>query len=200
MTSLRELLGRSVTLEDAVEALIPHAERMLGPVRKLHPAMPRDALLGGLDFDIDFQRQVLPVAWLENRVDRFFLEIQGSGRIVTPENEIVRIQYAGTNGNPYRSIGRYLIDHQEIDREQMASFAGNMLALSPPGRRQLLAMSARARASLRPEQLEALAKARSMAIKDYLVEQHGVKDDRILLCHPEVDKAAEAKPRAEILF
>jgi hypothetical protein len=55
-------------------------------------------------------------------------------------------------------------------------------------------------AQLPPEQLEALAKARSMAIKDYLVEQHGVKDDRILLCHPEVDKAAEAKPRAEILF
>jgi hypothetical protein len=44
----------------------------------------------------------------------------------------------------------------EIDREQMASFAGNMLALSPPGRRQLLAMSARALASLRAEQLEVL--------------------------------------------
>lgn len=61
-----------------------------------------------------------PVAWLENRVDRFFLEIQGSGRIQTPENEIIQIQYAGTNGNSYRSIGRYLIDHQEIDREQMS--------------------------------------------------------------------------------
>ncbi|MDT8378191.1 MAG: MltA domain-containing protein [Desulfotignum sp.] len=68
----------------------------------------------------DFHLQAPPVAWLENRVDRFFLEIQGSGRIRTPENEIVRIQYAGTNGNPYRSIGRYLIDNQEIDREKMS--------------------------------------------------------------------------------
>jgi membrane-bound lytic murein transglycosylase A len=68
----------------------------------------------------DFHLQARPVAWLENRVDRFFLEIQGSGRLRTPENEIVRIQYAGTNGNPYRSIGRYLIDNQEIDREQMS--------------------------------------------------------------------------------
>lgn len=68
----------------------------------------------------DFLLQARPVAWLENRVDRFFLEIQGSGRIITPENEIVRIHYAGTNGNPYRSIGRYLIDRQEIDREQMS--------------------------------------------------------------------------------
>ena len=53
---------------------------------------------------------------------------------------------------------------------------------------------------LPPEQLEALAKARSMAIKDILVVQHEIKDDRILLCHPEIDKASEAKPRAEILF
>jgi membrane-bound lytic murein transglycosylase A len=68
----------------------------------------------------DFHLQARPVAWLENRVDRFFLEIQGSGRLRTPENDIVRIQYAGTNGNPYRSIGRYLIDNQEIDREQMS--------------------------------------------------------------------------------
>jgi membrane-bound lytic murein transglycosylase A len=68
----------------------------------------------------DFYLQAPPVAWLENRVDRFFLEIQGSGRIRTPENEIVRIQYAGTNGNPYRAIGRYLMDNQEIDREQMS--------------------------------------------------------------------------------
>jgi membrane-bound lytic murein transglycosylase A len=68
----------------------------------------------------DFNLHAPPVAWLENRVDRFFLEIQGSGRIRTPEDEIVRIQYAGTNGNPYRAIGRYLIDNQEIDQEQMS--------------------------------------------------------------------------------
>jgi hypothetical protein len=55
-------------------------------------------------------------------------------------------------------------------------------------------------AQLPAEQLEALARARSMAIKDYLVARHGIKDDRILICHPEIDKTAEAKPRAEILF
>jgi membrane-bound lytic murein transglycosylase A len=41
----------------------------------------------------DFHLQARPVAWLENRVDRFFLEIQGSGRIQTPENGIVRSRY-----------------------------------------------------------------------------------------------------------
>jgi len=53
---------------------------------------------------------------------------------------------------------------------------------------------------LPPEQLEELAKARSMAIKDLLVGQYGIKDDRILLCYPEIDKTAGGKPRAEILF
>jgi outer membrane protein OmpA-like peptidoglycan-associated protein len=55
-------------------------------------------------------------------------------------------------------------------------------------------------AQLPPEQLEALAEARSMAIKDLLVDRYGIKDDRILLCHPEIDKTAGGKPRAEILF
>jgi len=50
------------------------------------------------------------------------------------------------------------------------------------------------------EQLEELARSRSMAIKDLLVAQYGIKDDRILLCHPEIDKTAKGKPRAEILF
>ena len=53
---------------------------------------------------------------------------------------------------------------------------------------------------LSPEQLEALAESRSMAIKDLLVGQYGIKDDRILLCHPEIDKTPGGKPRAEILF
>jgi outer membrane protein OmpA-like peptidoglycan-associated protein len=53
---------------------------------------------------------------------------------------------------------------------------------------------------LPPEQLEELAKSRSMAIKDLLVGQYGIKDDRILLCHPEIDKTSAGKPRAEILF
>ncbi len=68
----------------------------------------------------DFHQRAVPVAWLESRVDRFFLEIQGSGRIQTPEQEIIRVHYAGSNGNRYRSIGRYLIEKQEIAKENMS--------------------------------------------------------------------------------
>ncbi len=68
----------------------------------------------------DFHQRAVPVAWLESRVDRFFLEIQGSGRIQTPDKEIIRVHYAGSNGNQYRSIGRYLIENREIAKENMS--------------------------------------------------------------------------------
>ena len=61
-----------------------------------------------------------PVLWMESRVDRFFLEVQGSGRIETPQGEILRVHYAGSNGQAYRSIGRYLINQGEIPKEKMS--------------------------------------------------------------------------------
>ncbi|MCG8686436.1 MAG: murein transglycosylase A, partial [Desulfobacterales bacterium] len=68
----------------------------------------------------DFANRSAPVLWLENRIDRFFLEVQGSGRIRTPDGEIVRVHYAGSNGNRYRSIGRYLIRQGEIAKKDMS--------------------------------------------------------------------------------
>lgn len=67
-----------------------------------------------------FSDRAKPMIWLKNRVDRFFLEIQGSGRIRIPGGEEIRVHYAGSNGNPYRSVGRYLIDQGEIPKEQMS--------------------------------------------------------------------------------
>ncbi|NOX34498.1 MAG: murein transglycosylase [Deltaproteobacteria bacterium] len=61
-----------------------------------------------------------PLVWLKNRVDRFFLEIQGSGRIDLGQGKTLRVHYAGTNGNKYRSIGRYLIEKNEILKENMS--------------------------------------------------------------------------------
>ncbi|MBU8849964.1 MAG: murein transglycosylase A [Desulfobacterales bacterium] len=61
-----------------------------------------------------------PVVWLESRVDRFFLEIQGSGRIVLDQGDMLRVHYASSNGNAYRSIGRYLIKKNEILKENMS--------------------------------------------------------------------------------
>lgn len=68
----------------------------------------------------DFQNRSEPVAWLKNRVDRFFLEIQGSGRVRISDTEEILVHYASSNGNAYRSVGRYLIEKNEILKKDMS--------------------------------------------------------------------------------
>ncbi len=45
------------------------------------------------------------IAWAADPVEFFFLQIQGSGRLITPEGEVIRIGYAGQNGREYVGVG-----------------------------------------------------------------------------------------------
>lgn len=47
----------------------------------------------------------LEIAWLADPVDLFFLQVQGSGRLVLPDGRHLRLGYAGRNGRPYTSLG-----------------------------------------------------------------------------------------------
>jgi len=60
------------------------------------------------------------IAWARDRVDLFFVEVQGSGALRLPNGRELRIGYAGSNGRPYRSIGRLLIDQGKIEREKIS--------------------------------------------------------------------------------
>ena len=51
----------------------------------------------------------LELVWLDDPVEVYFLQVQGSGRIRLPDGRVVRVAYAGKNGHPYRSIGQELI-------------------------------------------------------------------------------------------
>jgi membrane-bound lytic murein transglycosylase A len=51
----------------------------------------------------------LEIAWLDDPVEVYFLMVQGSGRIRLPDGSMIRVGYAGKNGQPYRSIGQELI-------------------------------------------------------------------------------------------
>ena len=52
----------------------------------------------------------LELLWLEDPVDLFFLQVQGSGRVTLEDGVQVRVQYDAQNGLPYRSLGKALID------------------------------------------------------------------------------------------
>jgi membrane-bound lytic murein transglycosylase A len=60
------------------------------------------------------------LVWLDSAEDAFFLQIQGSGRVRLTDGSTVRLSFADVNGQPYRSIGRYLIDKGEMTAEQVA--------------------------------------------------------------------------------
>jgi membrane-bound lytic murein transglycosylase A len=62
----------------------------------------------------------LEIAWLKDPVDAVFLQIQGSGRLRLPDGTNIRIGYHASNGRPYRSIGRYLIERGHMTLDQMS--------------------------------------------------------------------------------
>ena len=51
----------------------------------------------------------LEIAWVDDPVDVFFLQVQGSGRIRMTDGSVIRVGYAGANGHEYRSIGQELV-------------------------------------------------------------------------------------------
>ncbi|MDA7427674.1 MltA domain-containing protein [Primorskyibacter aestuariivivens] len=51
----------------------------------------------------------LEIAWVDDPVELFFLQVQGSGRIRLPDGSMIRVGYGGKNGHEYKSLGRELV-------------------------------------------------------------------------------------------
>lgn len=62
----------------------------------------------------------LELLWLDDKVMRFFMEIQGSGFVQLPDGSRTHVRYAGKNGFPYVAIGKTLIARGEMTKEQMS--------------------------------------------------------------------------------
>ena len=62
----------------------------------------------------------LELFWLRSPVDGFFLHVQGSGQIRLPGGQVQRVHYAASNGHPYYSIGRALLEEGRLPREAMS--------------------------------------------------------------------------------
>jgi membrane-bound lytic murein transglycosylase A len=59
--------------------------------------------------------------WVDDRVDAFFLEIQGSGRVRLRDGTTLRIGYADQNGHPYRAIGRTLVERGALAADEVTA-------------------------------------------------------------------------------
>lgn len=58
----------------------------------------------------------LELAWAADPVDVFFLEIQGSGRLVFDDGTEAYVNYAGQNGHKYKSSGRIMREKGLLER------------------------------------------------------------------------------------
>lgn len=52
--------------------------------------------------------------WVNDAVEAFFLQVQGSGIVELESGERVSIGYADQNGHPYQSIGKLLVERGEM--------------------------------------------------------------------------------------
>jgi len=75
----------------------------------------------------------LEIAWLKDPLDVAFLHIQGSGRLKLPDGKVLLVHYQTSNGRPYRSIGRYMIEKEFLSREEMSMQAIRKYLTENPG-------------------------------------------------------------------
>ena len=62
--------------------------------------------------------QGLELLWVNDRVEAFFLHVQGSGRVRLDSGEVVRVGFAGTNEREYASIGKAMVDAGIMTKEE----------------------------------------------------------------------------------
>nr|WP_307719735.1 murein transglycosylase A [Massilia psychrophila] len=77
--------------------------------------------------------------WVDDAVEAFFLEVQGSGRVrLADSGETVRVAYAEQNGHPYKAIGRWLVEQGELSAAQATAQGIKAWIVAHPTRRQEL--------------------------------------------------------------
>lgn len=92
-------------------------ERIAGRVEggQLKPYASRAAIEHGR-----LAHRNLELFWVDDPIDAFFLQIQGSGRILLPDGTAVSVGYDGQNGQPYVPIGRLLVERGALSRDNVS--------------------------------------------------------------------------------
>ena len=128
--------------EPALRGALAPGGRFLTPLRAPPPYLAPASLLPSLTSIEAFSLngRAAPILWVDYPVYAFFLQIQGSGRVALHDGRVVRVGYAGRNGQPYQPICRLLIERGAIAREAMSMQAIRawLAAAAPEEARALL--------------------------------------------------------------
>lgn len=79
------------------------------PSKRINYKIPRSQIVKGA-----LKGKGLELVWVDNPVDAFFLQVQGSGRVRLDNGKEIRLGFAGQNGFPYFAIGKALLDMGEL--------------------------------------------------------------------------------------
>jgi len=69
---------------------------------------------------INNQNNLEVICYVDDKVDLFFLHIQGSGKVELEDGKILNVGYAQQNGRAYYAIGRNLIENNYVKKEDMS--------------------------------------------------------------------------------
>lgn len=85
---------------------------------------PKNSKLRGLTrtqiYNGGLKNKGLELLWVDSLLDAFFMEVQGSGRVLMEDGHLQGVSYAGKNGRGYFAIGKALVDNGIISRKNIS--------------------------------------------------------------------------------
>jgi membrane-bound lytic murein transglycosylase A len=94
--------------------------------QKLHYRLGKNGIKpyhsrGEIDFNGALHGKGLELAWVKDRVDLYFLHIQGSGRLILPDGRVKHVLYADKNGRELAMLGRTVIRRGHLTRDEASA-------------------------------------------------------------------------------
>lgn len=106
----------------------PPADLLTIDLGKVYPELAGKRVRGKLEgnkvvpydtrAEISERTDIPVIVWLDDPVEAFFLQVQGSGRVMLDDGSSLRLAYADHNGRPYSSIGKWLANQGELPIQQ----------------------------------------------------------------------------------
>ncbi|AIL65285.1 Membrane-bound lytic murein transglycosylase A precursor [Rickettsiales bacterium Ac37b] len=116
------------------EAILNGSRKPYGPYKYPIYNVPNNMVKGTKPISREFiekgtlKNSGLEIVYVDDKIDLFFLHIQGSGRVNLDDGSTIKIGYKDQNGHPYTPIGRYISKNYNIDIDKIsAPFIKNWL-------------------------------------------------------------------------
>ncbi|MGK0255848.1 MAG: membrane-bound lytic murein transglycosylase A [Arcobacteraceae bacterium] len=121
----------TVELSKAYPSLSDYTLRGKLEGNKIVPYETREELA---NIDHETTKSLTPICFVDDKIDLFFLQIQGSGKVQLQNGKFINVGYGAQNGHQYYSIGRKLIEIGAITKENISLQSIKKWLLEHPSR------------------------------------------------------------------